>query len=127
MTHSSQAPRAVRWERTESQEGQGKCHLCQHLGWKRTAVRVTWNLHCQPTPGTRGHFLLNAVAREETHRGRCHSPRGQISCDPHPCTVSNSHHHGGHKSPRDTANIWERGVSKLGCVGWSCSEASHSE
>ena len=88
---------------------------------------VTWNLHCQPTSGTRGHFLLNAVAREETHMGRCHSPRGQVSCDPHPCSVTNSHHHCGHKTLKDKANIWERRASKLGCMGWSCSQASHSE
>ena len=44
-----------------------------------------------------------------------------------PALLHNSHHHCGHKTPRDIANIWDRRVSKLGCVGWSCSEASHSE
>lgn len=80
-------------------------------------MRVTWSLHCQLTLGTRGHFLLKAVAREETHRDRCHSPRVQVSCDPHPCTVTNSHHHCGHKTLRDKANIWERRASKLAVWG----------
>lgn len=34
----------------------------------RTAMRVHANLRLQPTSGSRVHFLLNAVAREETLR-----------------------------------------------------------
>ena len=40
-----------------------------------------------------------------------------VSCDPHPCTVTNSHHHCGHKTLRDKANIWERRASKLAVWG----------
>lgn len=80
--------------------------------------------------GDRVHFLLNALAEKETHKDSYQLPSAQVSPRPPAPTpalfvTQQAQHVNTHTQGQ--SECLERRISKQGCVGWSCSEASHSE
>lgn len=122
----------VRCEGAETREGQGKHYLCQHLG-REDSGEDTPGTYISSLPQRPGSFLDKYYGLDK-HRGNTQRQLSLSQGPGQPWTPQRPPLHcyttatdSQHKTPRDKVNVWERRVSKQGCTGWSCSEASQGE